>query len=157
MFLTGSPKFRTALVSGSLAVMALCGVMAGEAQARIFIGVGVPLYFPGFVVPPPAYYPPYYPPPMGYPSPGNTFSYTPPSAGPQSLAPPGSYSPTEGYSPPGYNPPGGYTPSMGEGPFGSAQSCQAGAYVCPLVADTPPGGACSCPGNNGQRIRGQAN
>ena len=36
------------------------------------------------------------------------------------------------------------------------QSCRAGAYVCPLVEDTPPGGACACPGHGGQRIRGRA-
>jgi len=108
--------------------------------------VGVPLFYPP-VVPAPYYYPPYYAPPYygpppGYAPPDGSFSYSPPSSQPQNLAPP-----------PGYAP-GGYTPSTG---YGVAQSCQTCAYVCPLVADTPPGGRCSCPGQNGQRIRGQAN
>jgi len=129
MFLRRFP----ALLSGSLAMLALCGVMAGQAQARVFIGIGVPLFFPPVVVPPPAYYPPYYGPPVVYAPPGNNFSYTP--GQPQNLAP------SRGYTPSDY----------------SAQSCRAAAYVCPLVQDTPPGGACACPGHDGQRIRGQAN
>ena len=143
---------RTAPILGLIAALALCGAIATPAQARIFIGVGVPLFFPPFVAPPPAYYPPSY-----YPPSGNEFSYTPPNYGPsysapQSLAPPGGY-----YGPGGYSPSGGYTPSMGGGsPEASAQSCHAGAYVCPLVQDTPPGGACSCPGHGGHRIRGAA-
>ena len=146
MFLTRLPRLRTSVIFGSLALLALCGLMTNAAQARIFIGVGVPLFYPP-VVPAPYYYPPYYTPPYygpppGYAPPDGSFSYSPPSSQPQNLAPP-----------PGYAP-GGYTPSTG---YGVAQSCQAGAYVCPLVADTPPGGRCSCPGQNGQRIRGQAN
>jgi hypothetical protein len=138
MFLKRFP----AMLSGSLAMLALCGVMAGEAQARVFIGLGVPLFFPPVVVPPPVYYPPYYGPPVVYAPPGNNFSYTP--GQPQNLAPQQ-----------GYTPSGGYAPSGGSDY--SAQSCRAGAYVCPLVQDTPPGGACACPGHDGQRIRGQAN
>jgi hypothetical protein len=129
---------RSTRLPGLLAVLALCGSMAGEAQARIFIGFGIPFFYPPVVVAPPVYYPPYYGPPPGYPSPDSTFSYNPQSAQPQSLTPPRGYAPSNGYAQ--------------EGP----QSCQAGAYVCPLVADTPPGGACTCPGHNGQRIRGQA-
>jgi hypothetical protein len=138
MFLMRFPTIRAFVLRGSLAALALCGVMAGEAQARIFIGVGVPLFFPPFVVPPPVYYPPYYGPPMVYAPPGNSFSYVPPSAQPRNLAPPQGYTPSSAYD-------------------GGMQSCQAGAYVCPLVQDTPPGGACSCPGHDGQRIRGRAN
>jgi hypothetical protein len=130
-------RFLAIVLSGSLATVALCGAMAGEAQARVFIGLGIPLFFPPVVVAPPAYYPPYYGPPAVYAPPGNNFSYTPPSAQPQ------------GYAPGGYYPP--VSPSQY-----SAQSCRAGAYVCPLVQDTPPGGACACPGHDGQRIRGQA-
>jgi hypothetical protein len=147
MFLTRLPRLRTSVICGSLALVALCGLTTNAAQARVFIGVGVgvPLFYPP-VVAPPYYYPPYYAPPYygppSYPD-GSSFSYAPPnSSQPQNLAPP-----------PGYAP-GGYTPSAG---YGVAQSCQAGAYVCPLVAETPPGGRCSCPGQNGQRIRGQAN
>jgi hypothetical protein len=168
MFLTRSPRhwahciwgqgLRVPLMMGSLAALLLCGALTGAAQARVWVGVGVgPLFFPPFVVGPPAYYPPpYYGPPIGYPPQGDTFSYTPPGSQPQGLAPPRGYAPPPGYpSPGGYTPSGGYSPSMG-GPVQSAQSCQAGAYVCPLVQDTPPGGACSCPGHGGHRVRGQA-
>jgi hypothetical protein len=193
MFVMRFPRIRTSVVCGVLAMLVLCGVMSGAAQARIFIGVGVPLFFPPVYVPPPAYYPPYYGPPAAYAPPGNTFSYSPqssqpPSSQPQSLAPTQGYGP-QGYGPPpgypqagypqsgypqggypsgnyppggyppeGYTPSGGYTPSMGSGSSdASVQSCRAGAYVCPLVEDTPPGGACSCPGQDGRRVRGQAN
>jgi hypothetical protein len=146
---------RPVLLRGLLAILALCGVMAGEAKARVFVGfgIGVPLFLP-----PPVYYPPYYRPPMGYAPPEESeFSYVPPSAQPQNLAPPrGYYPPSRDYTPSqGYGDQqyGGYSPSDGPG---GAQSCQAGAYVCPLVAETPPGGACTCPGHGGQRIRGRA-
>jgi hypothetical protein len=158
MVLMRSPGFRALLIRGSLALVALCGMMAGEAHARIFVGVGFPFFFPPVVVAPPVYYPPYYPsypPPAAYAPPGNSFSYTPPgyvprNAQPQSLSPPSDYSPS-GYAPPGE----GYGPSGGPMPA-AAQACHAGAYVCPLIEDTPPGGACACPGHGGQRIRGQA-
>jgi len=169
MFIMRSPRrwateLMPSLIRVSLAALLLCGAMAGAAQARIWVGVGIPLFVPPVVVGPPAYYPPYYyGPPGGYPPSGNTFSYTP-GTQPQSLAPPsgygsqGGYPPPPGYYPPqgGYTPSGAYTPSMGGGPVEGAQSCQAGAYVCPLVQDTPPGGACSCPGHGGQPVRGQA-
>jgi hypothetical protein len=177
----GAPGLMASLIRLSLAALLLCGATAGAAQARIWVGVGIPLFVPPVVVGPPAYYPPPYSygPPVGYPPSGNTFSYTPGSQ-PQSLAPPGGYGPQGGYAPPGYTPPqgypaqggyppppgypaqggytpsSGYTPSMGGGAMEGAQSCQAGAYVCPLVQDTPPGGACSCPGHGGQPVRGQA-
>jgi hypothetical protein len=154
MFLMRSPGFRALFIRGSLALVGLCGIMAGDAQARIFVGIGFPFFFPPVVVAPPVYYPPYYPsypPPAAYAPSGNSFSYTPPgyvprNAQPQSLSPPSDYSPS-GYAPPG----NGYTPSGGPMP-----ACHAGAYVCPLIEDTPPGGACACPGHGGQRIRGQA-
>ena len=139
-------------------LLLLYGLLAGTAQARIWVGVGIPLFLPPVVIGPPAYYPPYYHgPPAGYPPPGNTFSYSPPGSQPQSLAPPNGYPPPPGYPPQGgYTPSGGYSPTMGGGPTESVQSCQAGAYVCPLVQDTPPGGACSCPGHGGHTVRGQA-
>ena len=125
---------RSSLVHVFLAVLVLCGAQAQQAQARIFVGVGMPLYFgPPLIVPPPAYYPPYYAAPYG--QSGNEFSYTPPQARPQNLAPP----------------PGGY-----QNGYSNAQACHAGAYVCPLTQNTPPGGPCGCPGHDGQMIRGQA-
>ena len=181
MFLTrsatdGTPwvrgqRLRAPLILASLAALLLCGVSAGSAQARVWVGLGVgPLFYPPVVVGPPAYYPPYYyGPPPDYPPPGSTFSYSPPGSQPQQLAPPSGYAPYPGYGPrpgyappPGYGPQGGYTPSgsyaptLGGGPTESVQTCQAGAYVCPLVQDTPPGGACSCPGHGGHMVRGQA-
>src|SRR5580658_4715830 len=175
MFPTRSVWNRTSVLRAAFALLALCGVvaMANPAQARIFIGVGVPFYAPPVVIPGPYYYPQYYYGPPAYYAPqGNNFSYTPPQAQPQGQPPgqPQSLAPSQGYAPPppgypqqsygpgGYTPTGGYTPSMGGGGSdGAAQSCRAGAYVCPLVEDTPTGGACSCPGHNGQKIRGQAN
>ena len=91
------------------------------AQARVFVGIGVPLPYFG----PPAYYPPppaYYPPPPPY-------YYAPP--------PPVMYA-----SPP--------PPEYGG-------SCNAGSYACPLDRPMPPGSACDCIGNGGQRVRGNAN
>ena len=151
MFLTRSPRVRTLATCAALAMLALFALPASQAHARVFIGVGlgVPLFYPPYVAPPPAYYPPYYAPPY-YAPPDSSFSYTPPSQ-PQNLAPPQGYPPPQGYAP------GGYAPGGGGPTYGMAQSCQAGAYVCPLVTDTPPGGRCSCPGHDGQRIRGQAN
>ncbi|MGD0433929.1 MAG: hypothetical protein ABSA58_22835, partial [Acetobacteraceae bacterium] len=68
MFLTRLPRLRTSVIFGSLALLALCGLMTNAAQARIFIGVGVPLFYPP-VVPAPYYYPPYYAPPYYGPPP----------------------------------------------------------------------------------------
>jgi len=124
-------RMRSTLVRGSLAVLALCAGLAGQAHARIFVGVGVPLFVgPPLIVPPPVYYPPYYAPPMGYGQGGSTFSYTPPQNQPTNLAPPSAYS--------------------------RARACHAGAYVCPLIQDTPTGAPCGCPGHDGQMVRGQA-
>jgi hypothetical protein len=117
-----------------IATLALSGVMAEAADARVFIGLGVPLFVPGPVfVPPPAYYGP----PPGY--------YGPPA-----------------YGPPGYGPPAGFSYAPPQGPqslsaAGGAQVCVAGPYTCPLLAATPPGGGCHCPGHDGRRIPGQAN
>jgi hypothetical protein len=142
-----------------LVLLVLCGAMAGAAQARVFVGVGVgiPLFVPPLFVPPPPYYPPYYGAPWAYAPPDSKFSYTPPSAGPQGMPPPQSLAPPRSYGPPPYGSQGGYPPSMGDmGPDGGAQACHAGAYVCPLLEETPPGGDCTCPGHNGRRVRGQA-
>jgi hypothetical protein len=73
------------LVSGrAIVAIALCASMVGvagrPAAARIFVGIGIPFFGPGFYGPP-AYYPP---PPMYYPPP------------PVVYAPPQSYAPGSG-------------------------------------------------------------
>ena len=124
----------------------LGGIVAVQpAQARVFIGVGVPLFVPGIVYPPPIYYPPpmYYPPPIYYPppmyyapryNPGTTFSYVPPGF---------------------HVPQGAQRQSLA--PAGGAEYCAAGAYTCPLTIDLAPGAPCACLGNDGRRVRGRAN
>jgi hypothetical protein len=72
----------------SVVAVALCAAMVGlaaaPAQARVFIGIGIP--FPGFY-PAPYYYPPpvyYAPPPVVYAPPVQTYSQAPaPSGGGQ--------------------------------------------------------------------------
>ena len=138
MSLVRASLVHAALVRASLALAALIlsGAMAGETQARVVVGFGfgVPLFWPGpVVIAPPGYYAPeYYAPgyytPGYYQQPAATFSYVPPQARPRSL-----------------------TPRVSEAGY-----CQAGPYTCPLVAETPLGGACACPGHDGRRVRGQA-
>jgi hypothetical protein len=68
--------------------MALCAAMVGlagsPAQARVFVGFGIPFYGPGFY-PPPVYYPPppvyYAPPPPVYYTPPPQYSQGPVSGG----------------------------------------------------------------------------
>ncbi len=134
-------KFRALL----FITLTLCTAIATQVQARVFVGVGVapfyvgppvfgppPVYYPPPYYAPPYYAPPYYAPPYyAPPAPGAEFSYVPPQNRPQSLAMPRGYS--------------------------SAESCIAGPYACPLLRATPPGGACTCPSNNGRRVRGRAN
>lgn len=78
-----SSLFGKAVIASALA-MAIAGALPGSAQARVFVGVGIP--FPGYY-PPPVYYPPppvyYAPPPVIYAPPPQV--YTPP---PQVYAPP---------------------------------------------------------------------
>jgi hypothetical protein len=69
--------FRRALVAIALCA-AMVGLAAPSAQARVFIGIGIP--FPGFYpapyyYPPPVYYPP--PPPVYYAPPVQTYSQVP--------------------------------------------------------------------------------
>jgi hypothetical protein len=56
----------------------MVGLTGSPAHARVFVGIGLPFYGPGFY-PPPAYYPPppvyYAPPPVVYAPPQ---TYTPP-------------------------------------------------------------------------------
>jgi len=96
-----SPGRVVAMMSNSLLVLrraiaavALCAAMVGfagsPAQARVFIGVGIPFpgFYPGYY-PPPYYYPPpayYPPPPVVYAPPQQTYSQMPspaPSGGGQ--------------------------------------------------------------------------
>lgn len=100
------------------------------------IGIGLPGFWGwGW----PGYYPPpvYYPPPPVY--------YAPPAP------PPGYYAPYPGYIaqlPPNIAPPASSS--------ATAQSCNAGNYICPMEATVPPGGRCYCPDNNGGRAYGTA-
>jgi hypothetical protein len=101
------------------------------ARAGVWIGFGVP-----FFVAPWPYYPPPPPPVYVYPAP----AYPPPPA----------Y-----YAPP---PPAGYAPDQPGSPSAApAQSCYAGANVCPMETAVPPGAACYCTDPNGVRIWGNAN
>jgi hypothetical protein len=99
----------------------------GQASAHGFgIGFGFVPFAP-YYYPPPAYYAPppvYYPPPPGY------------------------YSPYPGYiaqSPAPQN--------VQAGPV-SAESCNAGPYVCPMQVSVPVGAKCYCLGNDGNRVYG---
>ena len=98
----------------ALALLLAPFVLAGQAQARVFIGFGFPLYFgpPAYYPPPPVYYPPpaYYPPPQPY------------------YPPPATYAPA----------PQQYAPQQ------SGQTCYANGYTCPLERAMPPGSSCYC-------------
>ena len=122
------------LLGIALAGMALLGLPPQSAQARVFVGIGVPL--PGYY-PPPVYYPPppvYYPPPPVY------------------YAPPPVYVPPRIYAPPAsVAPPQSYAPGPDRG-----QSCYAGPYVCPMEHSVASGSSCYCRGNDGQRVWGRA-
>ncbi len=83
---------------------------------------------------------------------GFVFGFAPPlfyAPPPVYYAPPAYYPPPTYYAPP---PPTYYAPQASNGP---AQSCNAGAYVCPLDHPTPVGAACACPTYNG-RVGGRA-
>jgi hypothetical protein len=64
----------------------MAGLASGPAQARVFVGIGIPFYGPGFY-PPPIYYPPppvYYAPPAVYAPPPPAYSQAPaPTSGGQ--------------------------------------------------------------------------
>ncbi|HEY3847479.1 MAG TPA: hypothetical protein VGL95_10230 [Acetobacteraceae bacterium] len=122
-------RFPRRSISTAALVAALIGCFAATspASARVWIGFG----FPGIYVGPPAYYAPppyYYPPPAYYPPP--TTSYAPSYA-----SPPASTAPTEA----------------------AGQSCNAGAYVCPMDQPVASGAACYCLGAGGTHVWGHAN
>jgi hypothetical protein len=125
-------SLRRAIVAIALCVPGL-GLAPSPASARVFVGIGVPFFGPGFY-PPPYYYPPpvYYPPPP-------PVVYAPP---PQVYAPP-----PQVYAPP----PQVYAPQR------SGQTCYAGAYVCPMDRPVAAGGSCYCLGNGGEHVWGRAN
>jgi hypothetical protein len=123
---------RTTLAAGLCAAMVL--VAGASAQARVWVGIGVPFWGPGYY-PAPYYYPPpaYYPPPPAV--------YAPP--------PPVVYSPPQTYS----QAPQTYSQAPGSG----GQACYAGSYVCPMDHPVASGASCYCAGNGGQRVWGRAN
>ncbi len=119
---------RAARLVGALLAAVLLGLAAAPpAQARVRVFLG---FGPGYWGPgywgPPAYY---YPPPIYYPPP----VYYPP-------APPVVFTP----------------PADQAGPPAGAQSCDAGAYVCPLERTLPVGATCWCRDNTGRRAYGRA-
>ena len=135
---------RTRTVLLAMAVFAGWTSLPAQARVSFGVGIGIPLYGPGYY-PPPIYYPPpppiYYapPPPIYYPLP--PVYYTPP--------PPVYYTPPQqSYVPP---PAGAVTGS------GAGQACYAGAYVCPMDRPVATGAGCYCSGNSGQRVLGRAN
>jgi len=82
---------------------------------------------------------------------GGVFIGAPVVVGPV-FPPPVYYPPPVVYAPPPvvYVPPGATPPSA------SAQSCYAGAYVCPLQYAMPAGANCSCFNNQGRPVPGRA-
>lgn len=64
MISSSSQSLRRLTVAIGLCA-AFVGLALSPAQARVFVGIGIPFYGPGFY-PPPYYYPPpaYYPPPV---------------------------------------------------------------------------------------------
>ena len=141
---------RTTVVLALFAAMA--GLAGSSAQARVFIGVGIPLYGPGFY-PPPVYYPPppvYYapPPPPVYYAPPPPVYYAPPP--PVYYTPPQSYAPAPDLAPARIG-------RANAGQAGAGQACYAGAYVCPMDRPVASGGSCYCAGNGGQKVWGRAN
>jgi len=76
---------RTLVATALFAVM--LGLAASPAQARVFIGIGVPFFGPGYYpgyYPAPYYYPPpvyYAPPPVAYSPPAQNYSQAPTGGG----------------------------------------------------------------------------
>ncbi len=112
-------------------LVAIVLTAASPAQARVFIGIGVPFFGPGFY-PAPYYYPPpvYYAPPPAY--------YAPPPVV---------------YAPPQQS----YSPAPNQTAAGAGQACYAGPYTCPMDRPVASGGSCYCLGNGGERVAGRAN
>ena len=89
-------RFRRFVIVAGILAVAMCA-LAPTAQARVFVGIGVPLFAPPYYGPPPMYYAPppvyyappppvYYAPPQGVPmvggGPGGGSCQAPPYACP---------------------------------------------------------------------------
>ena len=113
-----------------LAALALiCVAVPAEARVYFGVGVGAPLY--GYHGPPSYYY------------------------APRVIVPPTVYAPPPAmYAPPPvwHVPPSFGAPAAVSGAY--VQSCDAGAYRCPMDLPTQPGAACYCSGNRGQKVWG---
>jgi hypothetical protein len=121
--------------SVAVACAAVVGLASAPAQARIFVGIGIPFYGPGYY-PAPYYYPP--PPPVYYAPPPPVY-YAPP--------------PPEIYTPPQRN----YSQIPAAASANGGQACYAGSYVCPMDRPVVAGGNCYCLGNGGQKVWGKTN
>lgn len=119
-----------------LLALSFCMLASSAWAGRIYwgVGVGVPLYPPYYYRPPVYVAPPVYLAPLVY-------------APPAYVAPPAVYA----LPPTMLVPPGFHAPVAREA---AAQSCDAGAYRCPMERPSAPGNACYCAGNNGQRVWG---
>jgi hypothetical protein len=90
MMMAGMMSKSLLVLRRAFVAMALCAAMIGladrPAQARVFVGIGIPFYGPGYYPGPYYYPPPYYPPPpvVYAPPPPQTYSQAPvPSGGGQ--------------------------------------------------------------------------
>jgi hypothetical protein len=89
----------TRFVGRTTVAMALCATFVGlagsPAQARVFVGIGIPFYGPAFY-PPPVYYPPppvyYAPPPVVYAPPAQSYYPQPGAPGAGQACYAGAYS-----------------------------------------------------------------
>lgn len=130
---------------GALAVGGLA--LPGRAQAHDGWhgggwGWGIGIDVAPIVVPGPYVYPPYYAPPPVYVAPA------------PAPVPDGYYEPYPGYI--AQAPVAPVAPAAPVAPSGAAQSCHAGAYICPMEVSVPVGRRCYCPGNDGARQYGTA-
>ena len=108
-------------------LLAGASITSGETQARVVVGFG--FGFPAYGWPWYAPPPVYYPPPPVYYAPPPPVWYVQPPIAQTPIAPPS---------------------------IGAGQSCNAGAYMCPMDRPAVPGSSCYCLGNGGQRVWGRA-
>jgi len=89
-------RIKAARISVATALcVAFLGMAGGSAEARVFVGIGIPFYGPGYYAPPPVYYPPppiyYAPPPVVY-APARPYTSAPPGVGAGQVCYAGPYS-----------------------------------------------------------------
>jgi hypothetical protein len=89
-------RIKAARISVATALcVAFLGMAGGSAEARVFVGIGIPFYGPGYYAPPPVYYPPppiyYAPPPVVY-APPRPYTSAPPGVGAGQVCYAGPYS-----------------------------------------------------------------